>query len=69
MPLTLSNRRFVREHHALHEWLTAHPEAAEALRADPPRYQTLVPPRFILRHHKQPPQLSTLLTSFSVTGS
>ena len=37
-PELLRDHRFVREHHALHDWLEAHPTAAKALRANPERY-------------------------------
>ncbi len=39
-PDLINDRQFVREHDALKAWLTDHPDAAAALRADPDRYLT-----------------------------
>jgi|SRR5262245_12551863 len=37
-PELLNDRRFLRNHDALNDWLEAHPDAAQALQADPYRY-------------------------------
>jgi hypothetical protein len=37
-PELLRDRRFIRSHDALNDWLEAHPDAAEALQANPQRY-------------------------------
>ena len=37
-PKLLRDRRFIRSHDALNDWLEAHPDAAEALQANPQRY-------------------------------
>jgi hypothetical protein len=37
-PDLINNRRFIRQHEALQDWLTHHPDAAEAVQANPDRY-------------------------------
>lgn len=37
-PELIKDRRFVRTHDALHDWLEAHPEAAAAIQANPQQY-------------------------------
>lgn len=37
-PELINRRRFIRDHDALRNWLEDHPQAADALRADPQRY-------------------------------
>jgi hypothetical protein len=37
-PELINDRRFVRTHDALNDWLTKHPDAAEALHANPDQY-------------------------------
>jgi hypothetical protein len=37
-PDLINDRRFVRDHAALKDWLADHPDAAEALRANPDKY-------------------------------
>jgi hypothetical protein len=37
-PNLINDRRFVRDHEALRDWLAAHPDAAEALHANPDKY-------------------------------
>jgi ABC-type nitrate/sulfonate/bicarbonate transport system substrate-binding protein len=37
-PDLINDRRFVRDHDALNDWLNDHPDAAEAIRADPNQY-------------------------------
>jgi hypothetical protein len=37
-PALIKDRRFVRNHDALHDWLEAHPEAVAAIQANPQQY-------------------------------
>ncbi len=37
-PELINDRRFVRNHDALHDWLEAHPDAAAAIQANPQQY-------------------------------
>ncbi len=37
-PELIKDRRFVRNHDALHDWLEAHPDAAAAIQANPQQY-------------------------------
>src|SRR5216683_307640 len=37
-PELISDRRFVRNHDALHDWLDNHPDAAAAIEANPQQY-------------------------------
>lgn len=37
-PALINDRRFVRDHDALKDWLQDHPQAAQAIKADPDRY-------------------------------
>jgi hypothetical protein len=37
-PALINDRRFVRNHEALHDWLRDHPEAAAAIQADPDKF-------------------------------
>jgi len=37
-PALINDRRFVRDHEALHTWLKDHPDAAEAIQANPDKF-------------------------------